>query len=91
MTLSAVQYLIMVKILTATYDGSTLVPSAPITLAKNIAYLITVQPITEFETMPQAMMNNVTEQLNQVYKTLPAKLDEELAQMQWASLIKEEW
>ena len=72
----------MVKILTATYDGSTLVPSAPITLAKNIAYLITVQPITEFELVPQGIANmpdNITERLNKVYKNLPATLDEELA------------
>ncbi|MCW1967064.1 MAG: hypothetical protein KIH69_002940 [Anaerolineae bacterium] len=84
----------MVKILTATYDGSTLVPSSPISLAKDIAYLITVQPITEVEIAQQMLsdpLNTITERLNQVYKNLPAKLDEELAQMQWASLAPEEW
>lgn len=76
----------MVKILTATYDGSALVPSSPIVLAKNIAYLITVQPITEVEIVQQMLsdpLNTITERLNQVYKNLPAKLDEELAQMQF--------
>jgi len=79
----------MVKILTATYDGKVLVPSVPTTLTQNIAYLITLQPITELDMiLPQDSIDGeaITQSLNRVYASLPSQLDEVLTKMQLNSI-----